>query len=55
MLYDVLTKYEFLFGGTLETWKIKPVDIELQPGDKPYNPKPYPVPQSHEAIFCKEL
>ena len=25
MLYNVLTKYEFLFDGTLGTWKTKPV------------------------------
>ena len=29
MLYDVLTKYEFLFDGTLVTCKMKPVDMEL--------------------------
>ena len=29
MLCDVLNKYEFLFDGTLGTWKTKPVDIEL--------------------------
>ena len=27
MLHDVLTKYEFLFDGTLGTWKTKPVYI----------------------------
>ena len=31
MLHDVISKYEFLFDGTLETCKPKPVDIELQP------------------------
>ena len=29
MLYNVLTKYEFLFGRTLGTWKMKPVDMGL--------------------------
>ena len=29
MLRDVLKKYEFLFNGTIGTWKTKPVDIEL--------------------------
>ena len=29
MLYDVLTKYEFRFDGTLGISKTKPVDIEL--------------------------
>ena len=44
MLCDVLNKYELLFGGTLGTWKTKPVDIELQLGEKYYHAKPYPVP-----------
>ena len=35
MLHAILTKYEFLFDGTLGTWKTKPVDIELHPGEKP--------------------
>ena len=39
MLYGVLTKHEFLFYGTLGTWK-KTADIELQPGAKPYHGKP---------------
>ena len=34
MLRDILNKYEFLYDGTLRTWKEKPVDIELQPGTK---------------------
>ena len=29
MLHDLLSNYELLFDGTLDTWKIKPVDIEL--------------------------
>ena len=55
MLYYVLTKYELLFDKTLGTCKTKPVDIELQTGAKPYHSKPYMVPQSHEAVFCKEV
>ena len=53
MLFKVLTKYEFLLGGTLETCKTKSVDIELQPGAKPSNAQP--VPQAHEAVFCKKV
>ena len=37
ILYDALPKYKFLFGGTIETWKMKPVDIELQSGAKTYH------------------
>ena len=53
MLRDVLKIYELLFDGTLGTWKTKPVDIELQPGAKPYHAKLYPVPRSHEAVFLR--
>ena len=51
MLSDVLTKYESLFNGTIETCKKKPVDIYLQRKAKPYHAKPYPVPQAHKAVF----
>ena len=40
MLHDLLTKYELLFDGTPGTWEMKPVDIELKPGAKPYHAKP---------------
>ena len=40
MLRDVLTKYDFLFDGTLGTCKTKPEDIEIHPGAKPYHSKP---------------
>ena len=33
----------------------KLMDIELQSGAKHYHSKPYPVPQSHKASFCKEV
>ena len=51
MLYGVLTKYKFIFNRTLGTCKMKPVEIELQPGAKYYHSKPYPVPLSHESVF----
>ena len=55
MLYNVLTEYELLFGGTLGTCKTKPVDIGLQPGAKPYDSEPYLVHQLHKAVFRKEV
>ena len=55
MVYDTLTKHEYLFDGTLVTWKNKPVDTELKPGAKPHHDKPYPVPRAHEDVFCKEI
>ena len=55
MLRHVLNKYEFLFDGTLRTWNTRPVNIEIQPGAKPYHSKPYPVPRAQEAVFRKEV
>ena len=55
MLYNVLTKYEYLFNRTIGIWKTKPVDIELHPGAKPYHSKPYPVPHSCGAVFKREV
>ena len=55
MLRDLITKYEFLFDGTLGTWKTKPVDIGLQSGAKPYHAKPYSVPRAHGDVLRKEV
>ena len=55
MLRDVLNKCDFLFNGTLGTWKTRSVNIELHPGAKPYHYKPYPVTRAHKAVFCKEV
>ena len=46
-LHNLITKHEFLFDGTLGTWKTKAVDIELQLDSKPYHAKPYLVPRPH--------
>ena len=55
MLREVLNKYEFLFDGTLGTWKTRNVDIEIQTGEKPYHAKPYPVPHAHKDVYRKEV
>jgi len=54
-LYKLLKRYEFLFDGTLGTWRTAPVDLELKPGAKPYHAKPYPVPRVHEKVFRDEV
>ena len=46
-LHSVLSKYEFLFSGTLTTWKMKTIYIELHPGAKPYHDKSYSVPRAN--------
>ena len=53
-LYYLLKQYEYLFNGTLEKWKGKPVDFELKPNAKPYHEKAYPIPQCLELTTCKE-
>jgi hypothetical protein len=45
-----------LFDGILGTWDTEPIDLELMdPDAKPYNAKPYPVPQSQEAKLKAEI
>ena len=51
MLPGILNKYKFLFDRNLVTWNSKHIDIELQPGAKPYHAKPYMVPLAHEAVY----
>jgi len=55
MLFDVLSKYENLFDGTLGKWKLPPVELELKEGVKPYHAKPYPVPKAYEETFRREV
>ena len=55
LLESLILKYEFLFDGTLGTWKTNPYEIELKPDAKPYHAKPFPIPKSREATLKKEL
>ena len=54
ILRDILNQYEFLFNGTIVTWKTRLVDMELQPGAKTYHSKPYPMPREHEAVSVRK-
>ena len=54
-LYNLLSKYNSLFDGTLGVWKSEPVHLELKPDAKPYHSKPYPVPYSQERKLKEEL
>ena len=47
-LFNLLSKYNSLFDGTLGIWKSEPVHLELKPDAKPYHSKPSPVPFSQE-------
>ena len=39
-LFNLLSKYEFLFDGTLGTWNTTPVDINLKEGTRPSHSTP---------------
>ena len=54
-LYDLLKSYEDLFDGTLGTWHLPPVELELKEGAMPYHAKPYPVPKAYEETFKREV
>ena len=54
-LHTLLSRYEKLFDGTLGTWNLEPVDLELTPDAKPYHARPYPVPRCHEATLRMEV
>ena len=44
-----------MFYGTLGTWKINTVDLELKEDAKPIYLRPYPVPKAYEEMFKKEV
>ena len=56
LLLQLLQKYEHLFDGTLGSWNVDPVDLELkEPDCKPYHAKAYPVPHSQEKKLREEI
>jgi hypothetical protein len=55
-LLKLLQKFEHLFDGTLGSWNVEPVDLELKdPECKPYHARPYPVPHSQEKALKGEI
>ena len=54
-LLKLLQKFEDLFGGTLGTWKIDPVDFELKYDMNTICSRLYPVPTVHEEMFKNEF
>ena len=49
-----MRKFESLSDGTLGTWKIPLVNLDLKDDATPVCSRPYPVPRVHEAMFRKE-
>src|SRR5210317_2534873 len=52
---SLLNKYQNLFDGSLGEWQTQPIKIELKLEAKPYNARPYPVPQSQEQKLKNEV
>ena len=48
-------EFEDLFDGTLGTWNITTVELELKDNVKPMCSRTYTVPKLHETIFKKEF
>ena len=44
-----------IFGGTLGKWYTTPINLEANPGSKPFNTRYYPVPKINKETFRKEL
>jgi hypothetical protein len=54
-LLALLLKFEELFDGMLEDWKLPPVSFILKEGAKRYQGRPYPIPKIHKATLMKEI
>ena len=54
-LCELLEQYPVLFGGGLGKLDIKPIELELKPGSKPYHARAFPIPQSLERTTKKEI
>ena len=54
-LQALLEKYDWLFDGTLGTWNLEPVELELLPDATPYHARPYPVPRCHQETLRMEV
>ena len=55
MLRVLLHEYEGLLHGTLGTWNIDPVSMELKPDHKTSSARYYLVPKINKETFWKEL
>jgi hypothetical protein len=54
-LLKLLRNYEYLFDGTLGTWKTEPVDLKIKKDSTPAYSRPFPVPRSQEETLQKEV
>jgi len=54
-LFNLLSKFEVLFHGTLGKWNLGQYDIELKPDAKPYHARSFPVPKIYEQTLKQEV
>ena len=54
-LKALLEKCDWLFDGTLGTWNLEPVKLELLPDATPHHARPYPVPRCHQEMLRMEV
>ena len=54
-LKRLLDKCAELFDGTLGTWNLEPVELELKPDATPHHSKPHPVPRVHQETLKMEV
>ena len=54
-LERLLDKYADLFDGTLGTWNLEPVELELKPDATPCHARPYPIPRVHQGTLKMEV
>jgi hypothetical protein len=54
-LASILSKFPKLFSGKLGRYPHRTIHLELKPGAKPIQCRPYPVPKHHEQVFKEEL
>ena len=51
MLFNILKKFEDVLDGSIGTWNISPVDLELNDDTNRVCSRPYLVPRVHKGIL----
>ena len=54
-LKQLLDKCAELFDGTLGTWNLEPVELELKPDATPHHARPHPIPRVHQETLKMEV
>ena len=54
-LKRLLDKCAELFDGTLGTWNLEPVELELKPDATPHHARPCPIPRVHQETLKMEV